>query len=203
MAEWPDDKDFTGDPADFMENLTIRVPCYIKNSDMTLYTEVQATIIEAKVALDPIKEPRDPALPPMIRPRLPACGNYCLAFGQVPVGKRVVKPLTIRNVWTDEVMEVRMDCFDNTATFSMLSCRRALMPRGSEGGGDSDVYQIEFSPPGEGKFAAEMVLKTPAVPIVVYLTGEGLSPHMILEPETHELDMPDSTIHEPVSSAPL
>jgi hypothetical protein len=53
-AEWEDDEEWEGDPLDLCQRATVRVPCYVKGTEVVMYVELQTIIVETKVALQPI-----------------------------------------------------------------------------------------------------------------------------------------------------
>lgn len=50
----------------------------------------------------------------------------------------------------------------------------------------------------EGRFEADMVLRCEMGPVTVHLSGQGISPCMMLDPAITELDMQDTYMNEPV-----
>lgn len=72
---------------------------------MSQYVQVDTTVVEAKLSCNPIKDPKAPIVS---RPRIPASGRYHLAFLQVPVGKKEVKKITLRNISSNEAADVQV-----------------------------------------------------------------------------------------------
>ncbi|KNC52844.1 uncharacterized protein AMSG_12223 [Thecamonas trahens ATCC 50062] len=143
---------------------------------------------------------------PVVEPALAVIsngGSRVLDFGEVPMGERVVKTLTLRNE-SDEVVEPAAGPLDPVeSSFVVLSGMRAVAP------GKSLRLLLEFAPSSQGRYNQELELYkreelrelgTSATAVLsVALVGLGSSPSLLIEPLPRALFMGDVKPGESVS----
>lgn len=101
---------------------------------------------------------------------------YALDFGDVAVGARATRPVTLRND-TDETLTVSASAPDHEGVFSALSALRPLAPRSSL------EVKMEFAPAAATTYAETLTLKTSLRAIRVAMRGAGVDPRLRVEPE--------------------
>ena len=101
---------------------------------------------------------------------------YALDFGDVAVGARSTRPVTLRND-TDETLTVSASAPDHEGVFSALSALRPLAPRSSL------EIKMEFAPAAATTYAETLTLKTSLRAIRVAMRGAGVDPRLRVEPE--------------------
>ena len=101
---------------------------------------------------------------------------YALDFGDVAVGARATRPVTLRND-TDEKLTVRASAPDHEGVFAALSALRPLAPRSSL------EIKMEFAPATATAYAETLTLETSLRAIRVAMRGAGVDPRLRVEPE--------------------
>ena len=101
---------------------------------------------------------------------------YALDFGDVAVGARATRPVTLRND-TDEKLTVRASAPDHEGVFAALSALRPLAPRSSL------EIKMEFAPATAAAYAETLTLETSLRAIRVAMRGAGVDPRLRVEPE--------------------
>lgn len=101
---------------------------------------------------------------------------YALDFGDVAVGARATRPVTLRND-TDETLTVRASAPDHEGVFAALSALRPLAPRSSL------EIKMEFAPATATAYAETLTLETSLRAIRVAMRGAGVDPRLRVEPE--------------------
>ena len=101
---------------------------------------------------------------------------YALDFGDVAVGARATRPVTLRND-TDETLTVRASAPDHEGVFAALSALRPLAPSSSL------EIKMEFAPAAATTYAETLTLETSLRAIRVAMRGAGVDPRLRVEPE--------------------
>ncbi|XP_053173341.1 cilia- and flagella-associated protein 74 [Scomber japonicus] len=144
------------------------VPCYVSDGDPPEENR------QAQPAWSPFNTLYLKLQCPAVQPPLVVIsnnGHNVIDFGQVPVGEKVIKRLTVQNI-SKEPLDLRSSLLDIYGPFSLLNALRCIRP------GEKHTLILAFSPTLEKKCYETLEVRSNKMILEVILRGEGLVPNV-------------------------
>ncbi|KAM4016315.1 cilia- and flagella-associated protein 74 isoform 2-T2 [Anomaloglossus baeobatrachus] len=109
-------------------------------------------------------------------------GRHLLGFGEVAIGQRVIKKVTLQNI-SSEPVEPRFSILNTCGPFVLLNPIGILDP------GANCLLLIAFSPEEDKTFFENLEVRTQRATLKLGIKGRGLAPYLSCSLETKMLNM--------------